>query len=278
MLQPLPQPSKIQRVKAQSAGPLAPLALVQLALVGCIAPRPSAIELREEEAVVLKTVNLVTQTPYYAAFAHHAWFDIRRDGAEDWVRLEVIYDLVAREIDESKALADSRWGMPVRVLASWHGEEAAHAIPALLAAAKLQVDPTDTESRSVLTGPAEDESTPTGIGWQRHQWRLDYEAWPGPNSNTFIALLLDELPELSSELDHNGVGKDWVEGVRVGRTAGGLGVEVDATYLGAAAGLRQGLELHLIGLTAGVTLWPPALKVPFLPRIGIHPGWVHARW
>ena len=72
----------LQRAKAQSAGPLAPLALVQLALVGCIAPRPSAIELREEEAVVLKTVNLVTQTPYYAAFAHHAWFDIRRDGAE----------------------------------------------------------------------------------------------------------------------------------------------------------------------------------------------------
>lgn len=277
-MRPLHQPHKIHRVKAQSARPLAPLALVQLALVGCLAPRPSTIELGGEPAIVLKTVNIATQTPFYAAFAHHAWFDLRRKNDEVWMRLEVNHGLVALLLHEDRALEDERWGQPVRVLASWHGEEAARAIPALLDAARLQIDPSDTRTRSALTEPAEAGPTSASIGLADHTWYLDYEGWPGPNSNTFIARLLEEVPELRSELDHNSVGKDWVEGARVGRTDGGLGVEVDATYLGAAAGLRQGLELRLIGLTAGVSLWPPALKVPFLPRIGVHPGWVHARW
>ena len=41
-------------------------------------------------------------------------------------------------------------------------------------------------------------------------------------------------------------------------------------------GLREGLELHLLGLTLGVGLWPPALKLPLLPRLGVHPGWVES--
>jgi hypothetical protein len=247
-------------------------------MASCIAPRPSSIELREEAAIVLKTVNLAHETPLYAAFAHHAWFDIRPDGVERWVRLEVDHKLVAREISASRALEDTRWGMPVRVLASWHGEEALSEISPLFDAARSQIDPTDTESRSALSDPIEDSEDEQGLGWQAHDWCLKYEAWPGPNSNTFISTLLEEVPGLRSELDHNSVGKDWTDGVRVGGTDGGLGVEIDTTYIGMAAGLRQGLELHLAGLTTGVTFWPPALKIPFLPRIGVHPGWVYSRW
>jgi hypothetical protein len=31
--------------------------------------------------------------------------------------------------------------------------------------------------------------------------------------------------------------------------------------------LVEGIELHLLGLTVGVGLWPPVLKLPFLADI-----------
>ena len=38
-------------------------------------------------------------------------------------------------------------------------------------------------------------------------------------------------------------------------------------WLGAQVGLAEGVELHLLGLTLGVDLWPPQVKLPFLPAI-----------
>jgi hypothetical protein len=288
------------------------ISLALLLLASCVAPRPSAIELNDEPAIVLKTVNLSDQLPFYAGFAHHAWIDLRRDGAADWVRVEVDWGLQAEKIEPEKVLEDTRWSMPVRVLASWHGEQAARMIPEILAVTVRQIVdepstyPNETSVTDGATGvvtrtdyntgevtrfdPTSDELTVVtpgdhkqlfGEAWPKgktHTWRYEYEAWPGPNSNTFVATLLREVPGLSSELDHNSVGKDWAAGVRVGRTDAGLGFGIDSAYLGAAAGLRQGVELHLIGLTTGVSLWPPAVKIPFLPRIGIHPGWFNARW
>ena len=55
--------------------------------------------------------------------------------------------------------------------------------------------------------------------------------------------------------------------VRAGVTTSRLGLELESPYLGVQVGLQEGVELHLIGLTAGVGLWPPSLKLPFLPAI-----------
>ena len=40
-----------------------------------------------------------------------------------------------------------------------------------------------------------------------------------------------------------------------------------AEEVGAQVGLAEGVELHLLGLTLGVDLWPPQVKLPFLPAI-----------
>ena len=250
-----------------------------LAATSCVSPRPSALELGGEPAVVLKTVNISNMAPSYAAFAHHGWIEMRASGSGDWTLLEVNGGVKILTVQDEVALADERWSQPVRVLASWHGDEATRLIPLLLDATQDEID----ASEELSPGPMEQarreawastHSTP----YPRHPWRQDYESWPGPNSNTFIATLLRAVPRMGAELDHNSVGKDWAEGLRLGRTDDELGVEVDTRFLGAAVGLYQGLELHLIGLTAGVSFWPPALKIPFLPRVGIHPGWVRARW
>ncbi len=234
-----------------------------LVLASCAAPRPSDRVLADEPVILLKSVNIASQVEWYAAFAHHSWFDLRAAGEEDWQRIEVIGSAGVndRVLSAADAAEDERWGMPVRVLARWRGVEAARAIPALREAARqARQDPDWT--------PPEDETV------SYHSWKREYEAWPGPNSNSFVAELLAAVPGLAAELDHNAVGKDWGEGLRLGATDGGLGVEADLPGFGLALGLRHGVELHLAGLSLGLSLWPPGLKIPFLPRIGIHPGWV----
>ena len=34
-------------------------------------------------------------------------------------------------------------------------------------------------------------------------------------------------------------------------------------------GLEEGVEINLFGLSAGVDIWPPAIKLPAVGRVGI---------
>jgi hypothetical protein len=95
-----------------------------------------------------------------------------------------------------------------------------------------------------------------------------YRAYPGPNSNTFAESLLRDVDGVSAMLDHNAIGKEW--GFHFGRTAGGSGVEVQTPPLGLALGIREGIELSLLGFSGGVSVFPPALKIPVLPPL---PRW-----
>jgi hypothetical protein len=37
----------------------------------------------------------------------------------------------------------------------------------------------------------------------------DYRAWPGPNSNTFVAAIIDAVPEMQAVLPPTAIGKDF---------------------------------------------------------------------
>ena len=67
--------------------------------------------------------------------------------------------------------------------------------------------------------------------------------------------------------DGNAVGKDWPGWFVAGATTSGTGLHVDTPLAGAALGLREGVELHLLGLPAAVRRFPPSLALPFLPEI-----------
>ena len=97
-----------------------------------------------------------------------------------------------------------------------------------------------------------------------------YHVWPGPNSNTFVAHLARQVPELRLELPANAVGKDYLPGGRVAApTPSGTGVQLSlGGYAGLLVGLEEGVEINLLGLTAGVDLWPPAIKLPGVGRLG----------
>ena len=50
-----------------------------------------------------------------------------------------------------------------------------------------------------------------------------YTAWPGPNSNSFVAHVLRAVPELKVDLPSTAIGKDYVEPYFVAGTPTGTG-------------------------------------------------------
>jgi hypothetical protein len=101
-----------------------------------------------------------------------------------------------------------------------------------------------------------------------------YRTWPGPNSNTFIAWIGHQVPELRLHLPPTAVGKDYrPDGVPVGLTPSHRGVQLSLFGLaGVLAGVDEGVEVNLLGLTFGVDVLAPALKLPMAGRVGVTPS------
>jgi hypothetical protein len=98
----------------------------------------------------------------------------------------------------------------------------------------------------------------------------EYVLWPGPNSNTFVAYMGREVPELKLDLPPTAIGKDFL-------TNGGV-VDVSPSrtgyqfslygLLGVLAGIEEGVEVNVLGLTFGVDAKDFVLKLPMAGRIG----------
>lgn len=211
------------------------LGLVALVFSSC---QQSTID--PSATAVVKDVRIPDFMPKIARFASHGYVDFREDVNSPWLRLEVVNQesgVVLSKITDEEVHAPTRWKRPVRVVSQTNqkGKEIAAQILAY--------------------GKNYDDSL--------------YRPWPGPNSNTFMDGLLREVDGLSGVMEHNGVGKDfrW----RAGPTAGGTGVEIQSPLLGAELGLKEGANLTFLGLTAGVGVWPPAVKLPFLPQVPFRP-------
>ena len=253
------------------------LLLVQgiMLLPGCAAPRPSMISTQPEAMVVVQSTLLPDSTPFYAHFAHHSWIDLKPQGWDRWIRLEVdrYTGVEVETIPSKKFYTDVRFGGKTSVLAIYRSDTAEVLISQILAETHRQ----SIFENQLVFDPKDLQGFLDGYdrGFFSYQpWTREYDTIPGPNSNTFIASLIDEISGLEVELHHNAVGKDYPDRFRIGTTSAGLGFEVDSPYLGCGIGLKQGIELHLIGLTAGLSIWPPAIKIPILPRIGFQPGWL----
>jgi hypothetical protein len=91
-----------------------------------------------------------------------------------------------------------------------------------------------------------------------------YSAWPGPNSNTFVAHLGREVPELRLAMPSIAIGKDYLpealarEGTQRYRQLSLFGVV-------GVCGAREGLEVNLFGLVTDRPA-PSSLKFPGVSR------------
>lgn len=96
-----------------------------------------------------------------------------------------------------------------------------------------------------------------------------YRVWPGPNSNTFVAHLLRAAPELCADLPAHAIGKDYLAAPFVARSPSGTGVQANVFGLvGVLAGVEEGVELNVLGLTFGIDPFDLSLKLPMAGRVG----------
>jgi len=178
-------------------------------------------------------------------FAHHSWIVVKEKDAPRYTR----YDKVG-------------WGSPVRTDAwpadaRWFGHE-----PQLLLA---------------LEGEAAERLIPqirSAVAAYPYRGFGDYRAWPGPNSNTFIAHVLSRVPALQAALPPTAIGKDWhPAGEILGLTPSRTGIHLSlGGYAGLTLGWIEGVEVNFLGLVAGFDLRRPALKLPGWGRIGLSPA------
>jgi hypothetical protein len=97
---------------------------------------------------------------------------------------------------------------------------------------------------------------------------LDYRFYPGPNSNTFGDVMLRKCG-LHASLPSTSVGKDWRGLIGGGVTSEGTGLQLETPIVGVKIGLKEGVEIHFLGLSIGIDLWPPAIILPLGPgRLG----------
>jgi hypothetical protein len=101
----------------------------------------------------------------------------------------------------------------------------------------------------------------------------DYGMWPGPNSNTFIAHVAREVPELRLDLPPTAIGKDYLtNGHVVDRAPSGTGWQFSLFgLLGVLVGVEEGIEVNVLGLVLGVDPLDFALKLPVIGRIAPSP-------
>jgi hypothetical protein len=98
-----------------------------------------------------------------------------------------------------------------------------------------------------------------------------YRAWPGPNSNTFIAHIARQVPGLGLALPSNAVGKDFLpDGALTARAPSGTGFQLSLFGIaGLVLAANEGVEFNLLGLDLGIDVLRPALKLPALGRFGL---------
>ena len=97
----------------------------------------------------------------------------------------------------------------------------------------------------------------------------EYTVWPGPNSNTFTAHIGRAVPELGIDLPPTAIGKDYLRDRLVAAAPSGSGFQVSLFgLLGVLASGIEGLEINVLGLSLGVDPFSPALKLPFVGRLG----------
>jgi len=203
-----------------------------------LAPDPAAHREPIVQVYAARTVG------WRGAFAVHTWIAVKPANASGYLRYEVI-GWRLRSGNSALSIADHRapdgewFGAKPQLLRDLRGADAAAVIarlPGALAA---------------------------------YPYGGVYRAWPGPNSNTFVAWMGREIPELRLAMPSNAIGKDYVPiGDIVGWSPSHTGVQLSLYGLaGAIVSGDEGIELNLLGLVAGIDFRHPGIKLPGVGRL-----------
>ena len=198
----------------------------------------------EEHPEAVVQVYAARTWGWKGAFAVHSWIVFKRDGASAYERYEVVGWGVgqgAPSVRRNLRPPDGRWaGNDPELLVDRRGPEAAALIPQI-----------------------EDAIA-------RYPYARAYVTWPGPNSNTFIAWIGREVPDLRLALPSTAIGKDFLGGQLAARTPSGTGLQISlGGLLGVSVGVEEGLEINVLGLVLGIDPKRLAIKLPGLGQLGM---------
>lgn len=177
-------------------------------------------------------------------FGIHTWVAVKPTDAPRFTVYEVMGWRAYRGGDAvaiSNRAPDGRWyGAPPTILADIRGD----GVDAL-------IKKVDAAARS-------------------YPYNETYTVWPGPNSNTFTAHVARAVPELRLDLPPTAIEKDYIpDGGIFAQAPSGTGYQVSLFgLLGILAAREEGIEVNILGLTFGLDLAEPALKLPMAGRIG----------
>jgi Protein of unknown function (DUF3750) len=186
-------------------------------------------------------LRFATLPHFLRAMAIHYWFAVFDLNSRRWHRWEVWQAKNAGGLSFGHVHCDRRHpdcgvgGGAYRLAAEWDGS-AAQAICAVLTQA------------------------------QDYPHRDHYRAWPGPNSNTFVAWVFREAG-LHYLYDPRAIGKDYMGLLGMRRSSRPPYAQLETPLLGVRIGLHDGVELHLLGLTCGLRWSPLEVCTPF-GRVG----------
>jgi hypothetical protein len=178
------------------------------------------------------------------AFGVHTWIAVKPSGAAEWRSYQII-GWRARWGGDALVVTD---GPPDR---RWFGAE-----PELYA--QLEGEGVDAVIARIVRAA------------EAYPYRTTYTLWPGPNSNTFTAMVARAVPELRLDLPATAIGKDYLGGTTfAGAAPSGTGFQLSLWgLLGVTLAREEGLEINLAGLTFGIDPLGLALKAPGIGRIG----------
>ena len=84
-----------------------------------------------------------------------------------------------------------------------------------------------------------------------------------------MAHVLRSAPELRADLPATAIGKDYLGPGFVARSPSGTGAQLNVFgVVGALAGVEEGVELNVLGLTFGIDPLDLSLKLPLAGRLG----------
>lgn len=169
------------------------------------------------------------------AIAVHTWITFKPENARGFTRFDVVG--WGRPVRRDAFPVDGLWySNRPRVILELRGAEARRLIPKIKAA----------------------------VARYPHSKRGDYGVWPGPNSNSFVAWIGRQVPELGLEMPATAIGKDYLgEGPAWAPTPSGTGWQISwGGYMGAAMGIKEGVELHVLGTTVGLDPQDLGIKLP----------------
>lgn len=203
-----------------------------------IAPDPA----ENSEAIV--QVYAARAFSWRGVFGVHTWIAVKPTDALEFTVYEVIGWRVRHgspALAISNRPADGRWfGAVPEIIADVRGDGVDEMIKRIDAAARS------------------------------YPYMDDYRVWPGPNSNTFIAHVARQVPALKLDLPPTAIGKDFIPGGdMVAATPSGTGYQFSMFgLLGVMAGVEEGVEINLLGLTFGIDPKDLAVKLPVAGRLG----------